>query len=208
LSTARRSPGSSFAHSAPQDSRRHASAGVADAELQPRQLALGRAAQLDPHPTPLSPIEAGAEERQENLLDPTRVADDHAWNVELSPKRKIETLGPGRLGNEPEAGLDARPNVEGMQRQLELATLDDRGIEHPLDQPGDLLGSNLDDRCKLAFFGGRCSHRQQAGGAKNGVELVAELVTEIGQQLAVDFDALPRYQLAHDDQPAGGTVLG
>src|SRR5258706_1319951 len=79
-----------------------------------------------------------------------------------------------------------------MKGELEVAALYGRGVEHVVDQSRDLLGADLNDRRELALFARGGASRQQARGAHHGVQLVAHLVSEVGEQLCVQHSGLGR----------------
>ena len=77
-----------------------------------------------------------------------------------------------------------------MKGELERAALDGRGVQHVVDQPGDLLRADLDDRSQLALLIGSGAGGQQTGGSNHCIELVPHLVTEVRQQLGVQHARL------------------
>ena len=125
------------------------------------------------------------QEREHDLLQPARVADDDAWDVRRGLEGKVEALGPGALCNEADTALDAGAHVEGMKGKLERAALYGCGVKDVVHQPRDLLGSNLDDRGELALFVGDGAGGQQAGGSDHRIQLVPHLVAEVSQQLGI-----------------------
>ena len=70
-----------------------------------------------------------------------------------------------------------------MQGQLEVAALNDSGIEDVVEKPGDAIGAALGDCGKLALLAGRRDRRQHAGSHHDGVELVAKLMPKISKQV-------------------------
>ena len=79
-----------------------------------------------------------------------------------------------------------------MQRQLELSTLDGCRIEPLVDDPRHLLGAGLDDGGQLALLARLRTGGEQARGADHGVELVAELMAEVGQHVGIDMHDMLR----------------
>jgi hypothetical protein len=70
--------------------------------------------------------------------------------------------------------------VEG---QLEVSALNHGGVEDVVEEPCDAIGAGLGDCRKLALLAGRRDRRQHARGHDDGVELVAQLVSEVRQQV-------------------------
>ena len=79
-----------------------------------------------------------------------------------------------------------------MQRELELATLDGDRVEHLVHDPGDLLGARLDDRRQVALLPRLRAGGKEAGRADHRVELIPQLVADVGQQLRIDLDQAMR----------------
>ncbi len=75
-----------------------------------------------------------------------------------------------------------------MQGQLEAAAVDGRRIEPLVDDSGHLLGARFDDPGELALLARLGPGREHARGADHRVQLVAQLVTEVGQDLGIDVD--------------------
>ena len=75
-----------------------------------------------------------------------------------------------------------------MQRQLELAALHGHGVEHLVHDSRHLLGPGLDDGRELALFGRLGAGRKQARRPYHRVELVAQLVADVGKQIRIDLD--------------------
>ena len=75
-----------------------------------------------------------------------------------------------------------------MQGELELAALDGRRVEHLVHDARDLLRPCLDDRGQLALLAGLRPTREQAGRSYQRVQLVAQLVAHVCEQLRIDLD--------------------
>src|SRR3979490_1478349 len=75
-----------------------------------------------------------------------------------------------------------------MPSELELSPRKAGRVEYVVDDSGHLLGARFNDRGELALLTRLGSNRQQARRAHDGVELVAKLMADIGQQLEVDLD--------------------
>ena len=59
------------------------------------------------------------------------------------------------------------------------------GVEHIVHQPGDLLGTDLDDRGELAFFARNGARGKETCRADDRIQLVPDLVAEILEQFSV-----------------------
>ncbi len=128
------------------------------------------------------------EQREEDLLEPSRVADRDVRHVGGGTERDVEALRARGLRHEGEAAFDRGADVEGVQSELEVAAVQRDPVQDIVHDPGDLFGPGLDDGCQLPLLAGLGPGRQQAGRAHDRVELRAELVTEVGQELDVDLD--------------------
>ena len=75
-----------------------------------------------------------------------------------------------------------------MERELELAGPDGGRVEHVIDDPRHLLGAGLDDRGELPLLTRLRARGEKARRAHDRVELVAQLVPDVSEQLGVDLD--------------------
>ncbi len=166
------------AQAAPKDASRYAAAGVADPEMELEKVTALLAAELDANSAALRALDAAVEQCQHHLLDAARVTDDDAGHVGFGAKGQVDAFGAGLLDDHAQARLDTRAYVERVQGQLEVS-----GIEDVVEEPGDAIGAALGDCRKLALLAGRRDRRQHACGHHDGVELVAQLVPEVRQQL-------------------------
>src|SRR5438552_15542999 len=73
-----------------------------------------------------------------------------------------------------------------MESELEVAAVDCRRVEHLVHKSRELFRTGEHDRGQLALVAGRRGRRQQARRADDGVQLVAELVPEVDEQLGVE----------------------
>src|SRR5260370_29674062 len=168
---------------AAKDASRYAAAGVADSDVELEKITALLAAELDADSAALSALDAAVEQCQHHLLDPTRVTDDDAGHVGFGAKRQVDALGPGFFHDHAQARLDARADVERVKGELEVSALNHSGVEDVVEEPRDAIGAALGDCRKLALLAGRRDRRQHAGGHHDGVKLVAQLVSEVCQQV-------------------------
>ena len=100
-----------------------------------------------------------------------------------------------------------------MKGELELAASDGRGVQHLVHDSRHLLGARLNDRRQLALLARLRPCGEQAGGADHRVELIPELMADVGEQLGVDLDRavvvavhvrLWRLELVHQQRFSGG----
>src|SRR5436309_13337075 len=73
-----------------------------------------------------------------------------------------------------------------MESELEVAAVDCRRVEHLVHKSRELFRSGEHDRGQIALVAGGRGRREQARRADDGVQLVAELVPEVDEQLRVE----------------------
>src|SRR5262249_5768696 len=71
---------------------------------------------------------------------------------------------------------------------LELAAFDRHRVEHVVDDACYLLRAGLDDRRELALVAALGAGGQQAGGPHDRIQLVAQLMPDVGPEVGVDLD--------------------
>jgi len=121
-------------------------------------------------------------------MDAARVADRDVGHLGGDVEGDVQAFRAGRLRHQADAALHRRADVEWMQRQLELPALDGHRVEDVVDDARDLLGRGLDDRRELALLAGLGARGQEPGRPDHGVQLGAQLMTDVRPQLGVDLD--------------------
>ena len=173
---------------AAQDPCRNTAAGVADLEPQRDQPAAVLRREVDADASPVRPVDRAMKQRHQDLLEPARIPDHDVGHVRRRAEGDVEALGTRGLGNDGETAFDHRAHVEGMQRELELTAFNGGRVEPLVDDSRYLLRSRLDDRGELALFARLGAGRQEAGRAHHRVQLVAQLVAEVGEHVRIDMN--------------------
>ena len=177
---------------------RDADAGVADREVQHlrrprfghRRVGLrGRVldAGLDPDDdlALLGELDGVADEVEQDLPQPARVADQGVGHLRLDLAGQLQPLPVGAEGQRPEGLPQDVPQGEVGVVELELAGLDLGEVEQVVDHLQQGIGRGLDDRQVLALLVGQGRVEGELGHAEDGVHGGADLVADVGQELVL-----------------------
>ena len=167
---------------------RDADAGVGHREAEDG-LPLGRGAVGDFHPhghlALLGELDRVADQVEQHLPQPARVADQGVGHVRLHVAGQLQPLGPGPHGQGPHGVAQRRPEREVGRVQLQLAGLDLREVEQVVDEAEEAVGRRLDRLQALPLVVGQRGVEDQLGHAEDGAEGGADLVADVGQELVL-----------------------
>ncbi len=187
--------------------RGDADAGVGDREA---QLDVGLRPRFDRDPqddlAPLRELDGVAEQIDQHLSQPTRIADHVVGHVDGDVAGELEALLMRPVGEELERVRQAVAQAERQDLEVELAGLDLREVEDVVQDGEQRVGRRADRVQVLALLGRELAVERQVGHAHDAVHGRADLVAHVGQELALRLARRLR-ALARRDQLGLGPLL-
>ena len=167
---------------------RDADAGVADREAAGRPRPRRRfAVGLDAHDhlAPVGELDRVADQVDQHLAQPARVADQGVGHVRLDVPGQLQPLAVGPQGQGPQGVAQRVRKREVGRVQLQLAGLDLGEVEDVVDDGQQGLGRRLDHVQVLPLVLGQRRVEDQVGHAEDAVHGRADLMAHVGQELAL-----------------------
>ena len=168
--------------------RRDADPGVAHREPDPF-LAVRRGAvgefHADDNFAPLGEFNGVADQVQEDLSQPGRVADQDVWHVRPHVVSQLEPLPVRPSGQGPQGVAEQGTERELGGVQVQLAGLDLGEIEQVVDYAEQIVGGGFGRRQALPLILGQRRVQGQLGHAEDGVHGGADLVAHVRQELVL-----------------------
>ncbi|MCY1349030.1 hypothetical protein D9M69_352000 [compost metagenome] len=165
-----------------------ADAGVAHAEIQPHLRAV---ALLDAH-RHLDLATLGEFQRvvgvvDQDLAEPQRVAEQPRRHLRVDVEQQGQALGRGLVADQPDQVLQHLVEIEGDAFEAQLAGLDLGEVEDVVEQTEQVLAGQLDLVQVTALARIEIAVEDQVGHADDGVHRRADLVADVGQEIALQL---------------------
>ena len=157
----------------------------ADASVANREMDLvGCVARIDGHDdlADLGELHGVGEQVDHHLAQAGDVARDAVGDRRIDQERQLQRLAGGGFGDEVERRLDASPQIERRDFQLEATGVDLREVEDVVDDPEQRLAAGADDLGELPLAGLQVGVEQQPAHADHGVHRRADLVAHGGEE--------------------------
>jgi hypothetical protein len=139
----------------------------------------------DDHLTVLGELDGIADQVQDHLPQPVRVADQAVRHVRGDVERQLQAFLVGALGHRLD-GVGQRVAQRKLRRhQFQLTGLDFREVKDVVEDGEEGLGRGLDQTQVLALFGGEVRLQGELGHAEDAVHGRADFVAHIRQELAL-----------------------
>ncbi|OEZ96019.1 hypothetical protein DUGA2_64000 [Duganella sp. HH101] len=169
---------------------RDADAGVAHAELQQDRALLRprrarRLAQLQHHLAALGELDGVADQVEQHLLQPHRVARQLGRQGRVDVVDQLDALVVGAAADQHADAAEDVLQAEGRVFEHQLAGLHPREVQHIVDQAQQRLRGQLDLVQVAALARGQRRLFQQPRQADDGVHRRADFVAHIGQEFAL-----------------------
>ena len=139
---------------------------------------------LNRHPAPIGELESVANQVQENLPQPARVADQYLGNIRANIHGELDAFLGRPDREQPQAIADAVGEVELYRVQFELSRLDLRKIEDIVKNRHQRVRRFLHGAEAFALLRVLRGFQSQFRHSENSVHRCTDLVTHVGEELA------------------------
>ncbi len=164
-----------------------ADAGVRDLEVQrDRAVRMRRDAHRDADLAALGELDGVADEVEDDLSEPARVADDGVGDVGRDVADQLEVFLVRAQGQRLHRALEVLAQTERRVLQIELAGFDLREVENVVQERQQRVGRRLRELEILALLAGEIGLERELGRAEHAVHRRPDLVTHVGEELRLE----------------------